>query len=67
MSQDRASSVSTSTFIVKNSGDVSISGTVSLTQGGMGTDICSFILTGVFHVIYSDNQRRFNWCKGPGR
>ena len=29
-----ASSVSTSTFIVKNSADVSISGTVSLTQGG---------------------------------
>ena len=34
MSQYLASSVSTSTFIVKNSADVSISGTVSLTQGG---------------------------------
>ena len=32
-----ASSVSTSTFIVKNSADVSISGTVSLTQGGTVT------------------------------
>ena len=62
-----ASSVSTSTFIVKNSADVSISGTVSLTQGGTVSYICSFILTSVFHIIYSYNQRWFNWCKGPGR
>ena len=39
---------------MKNSADVSIPGTVSLTQGGaVGSDICSFILTSVFHVIYS--------------
>ena len=62
-----ASSVSTSTFIVKNSADVSISGTVSLTQGGTVAYICSFILTSIFHIIYSYNQRWFNWCKGPGR